>query len=342
MWMEMNGPEGDVIISSRVRLARNFYDIPFPTMMNEKDAQEVARRVREAVMKRKRPKGQAYHFLSLMDLPTVEQQVLVEKHLASPDLLQFPDKGALLVRDDETISIMINEEDHLRIQCLLPGLQLEEACQRAIEIDDSIEEDYEFSYDEQLGYLTCCPTNVGTGMRASVMMHLPALTMTGYIGSVLQAVSKIGLAVRGIYGEGTEVLGNMYTISNQITLGQTEEDIIRNLIDISRQIIGKERAARNTILTNKAIELEDRLFRSYGIFVNARRMDSKEFMKLLSDVRLAIDLGLITHIDRPTINRLMIQGQPATLQKMEGRELSPEERDVIRANLVRRTMQGMA
>lgn len=338
-WMDQTGPDNDVVISSRVRLARNYEDIPFPPMMNQEGAQKVIDRTKSAVLGENERENGNYRFINIKDLNSIERMVLVEKHVASPDLIRNPQIAALLVKDDEQISIMMNEEDHLRIQCLLSGFQLDKAGSMAGEIDDTIEASTKYAFDEQLGYLTCCPTNVGTGMRASVMMHLPALTMTGYIGAVLQTVAKIGLTIRGMYGEGTEVLGNIYQISNQVTLGMTEKDIIMNLIDTCKQIIEKERMVRSTLMKTSKIELEDKLCRSYGLFANARKMDSKELMKLISDVKLAVNLSIIEHIDDITLNKLIIYAQPANLQKIAGKELTSEECDVIRAELVRRTVQ---
>lgn len=336
IWMEQKGPESDVVISSRVRLARNYEDIPFPTVMGSEGATQVIQKTRDAVEIEKEDGD--YQFLPLQKCSVIERQVLIEKHLASPDLIKHYRRGALLLKKDETVSIMMNEEDHLRLQCILPGFQLEEANRLVNELDDLIEVHTQYSFDEKIGYLTCCPTNAGTGMRASVMLHLPALAMTGYVGLILQTINKIGLAVRGTYGEGSEALGNMYQISNQITLGNSEEDIIRNLVSSCSQVIEKERAARTTILKNSRIELEDRLFRSYGIFTNARKMDSQEFMKLISDVRLAVDVQLLPNLDRIKLNRLMIQAQSANLQQLAGCELSPDERDIKRADLVRNTI----
>src|SRR5690606_2870971 len=223
-------------------------------------------------------------------------QVLVEKHLISPALANESRCGALILDRTESVSIMVNEEDHLRIQCLYSGFQVKEAWDKASRIDDLFEEAVDYAFDETRGYLTSCPTNVGTGIRASVMMHLPALVMTKQINRILQAVTQVGLAVRGLYGEGSEALGNLFQISNQITLGQSEEEIIDNLHNVARQILEHEKAARQRLLAESRIRLEDRICRSYGTLRHAVVMDSKEAAQRLSDVRLGIDLGLIREV----------------------------------------------
>jgi protein arginine kinase len=230
---------------------------------------------------------------------------------------------------------MINEEDHLRIQVLYPGFQLKQAWELADQIDDVLETSVSYAYDEKLGYLTSCPTNVGTGIRASVMMHLPALVITQQINRILQAITQVGLAVRGLYGEGSEATGNLFQISNQITLGQTEEEIIDNLHSVARQIIEHEKAARMKLMSESRTKITDRIRRSYGILSFAEVMDSKEAAQRLSDVRLGIDLGIVEHVPSRVMNELLIMTQPGYLQKHYGKGLSPEERDLYRAKLIR-------
>ncbi|NLM44410.1 MAG: protein arginine kinase, partial [Clostridiales bacterium] len=232
----------------------------------------------------------------------------------------------------------INEEDHIRIQSILPGFQMKNAWDIGNEVDDLLEETLDYTYDEKLGYLTCCPTNVGTGMRASSMVHLPALNMIGNISKILQTVTQIGLTIRGMYGEGTEFQGNLFQISNQITLGLSEDEIVENINAVTTQIVEKEREARNLLMNNNRIQLEDRVWRALGILRNARVITSQEAMKLLSDVRLGMDLNIIKNLTATQLNEIMIETQPANVQKYAGEELTPEARDIIRAEIIRKKL----
>jgi protein arginine kinase len=333
---ELAGPGNDIVISSRVRLARNLAGVPFPPGMTEQQGDAVAQRIICAVQKNESLTG--YRFMQLRLMDENSRMELVERHVASADLVRNPDVGAILLSADETVSLMINEEDHLRIQGLLPGSQIVEAAARALGAETAIEKEVPFAFDRALGYLTSCPTNAGTGMRASMMLHLPALKLIGMLKMLIDSVVKAGLAVRGIYGEGSEALGDMFQVSNQITLGVTEDDITATIKAVCEQIVAKERDARDLLLNNKRLETEDKLLRSWGVLKYARSMGSKEFMQLLSDTRLAVALGFITGVDQTDLNRLMIAAQPAALQRHEGRELAQEERDVVRANYIRGTL----
>jgi protein arginine kinase len=264
---------------------------------------------------------------------------MVEKNLVSTNLIENFEKSAVLLNDDTTVSIMINEEDHIRLQVIYPGLQLREAYDMASKIDDVLEERVDYAYNQKLGYLTVCPTNIGTGIRASVMIHLPALSMTGNINGVLNAVTQVGLTIRGMYGEGSDVQGNIFQISNQITLGLSEEEIVSNLIAVTRQIIAKEKAARKRLVEANLTQLEDNAWRSLGILRNARILSSKECLNLISNVRLGVELGIIEGIDSLVLNELMINTQPATLMKIEGSELDTELRDTKRAKYVRERLK---
>lgn len=330
---ELNGPGNDIAISSRVRIARNIAGLPFPPAMNAQQGDAVAQKVIGAVKKNDGMAGYRYLQLRLMD--ETGRMELVERHLASTDLLRKPDVGAMLLSADETVSLMINEEDHLRIQGLLPGSQIVEAAAKAMGAEAVIEKSLPFAFDKALGYLTSCPTNVGTGMRASVMLHLPALKLIGMLKVLIDSVVKAGLAVRGMYGEGSEALGDMFQVSNQITLGVSEEDITATIRAVCEQIMDKEHAAREFLLHNKRLEVEDKLFRSWGLLKYARSVNSKEFMQMLSDARLAVALGFIADVNQTDLNRLMIAVQPAALQRHAGREIAMEERDIIRANYIR-------
>jgi protein arginine kinase len=341
-WIERTGPDNDIVISSRMRLARNLEGYAFPIALTKEKSKQLIQAVYDAIKEQEQGKAcvEKFDLHILEETPPVERQVLLEKHLISLNLLENYEKSAVLLNKDESISIMINEEDHIRIQCLLPGFQLDTAWEIADKIDDMLEEKIKYAFDENLGYLSSCPTNVGTGIRASVMMHLPALTITGYINRILQAANQIGLAVRGVYGEGTEFIGNMYQISNQITLGRSEMEIISNINGITKQIIQKEKDARSTLFDNNKVHLEDKVFRSFGILTNARILSSNECMKLLSDVRLGIDLKIIKDSDIESVNEVMIMAQPAYLQKIAEKPLSANERDIRRANLVREKLKN--
>ncbi|MHB8171921.1 MAG: protein arginine kinase [Thermincolia bacterium] len=334
-WMDGTGPENDIVISSRIRLARNLSDINFPFLLDKEGLNNIVLSIKNASEEDIFNKRLGKIEVTMMqELKPNEQQILVEKHLISPGLLETSEGRAVGLSEDDMISIMVNEEDHLRVQCLLPGLQLEEAWQRAGTTDDLLESKLDFAFCEDRGYLTACPTNVGTGLRASVMMHLPALVLTNQINRVITVVTQVGLTVRGLYGEGTEATGNLFQISNQITLGQTEEEIISKLKAVSLQIINQERASREALCRGKLDLLKDRVWRAFGLLCFAKSISSHEAMSLLSEVRLGIDLKLITHIEPRLLNELLIFTGPAYLQKLAGKELSPEERDIHRAGLL--------
>lgn len=334
-WMRATGPEADIVISTRLRIARNLNHHPFPLLATDSQAEEVVKKVKDVV----RGEGirQCGHFecVQMEDLQALEKKVLVEKHLISPNLAEDSRKGAVLLNEDESISIMVNEEDHIRIQVLLPGFQLHEAWEVGNKIDDVFEKTLNYAFDENRGYLTSCPTNVGTGIRASVMLHLPALVMTQQINRILQAINQVGLVVRGLYGEGSEALGNLFQLSNQVTLGMSEADIVSNLYSVANQIIEQERAARRYLLEQSRIQLEDRIYRSYGILLYARTVESKEASQRLSDVRLGIDIGIIKNVSPFACNELLVMTQPGFLQHHAGQKLTPEQRDERRARLIR-------
>ncbi|WP_067621055.1 protein arginine kinase [Alicyclobacillus acidiphilus] len=338
-WMKEGGPEDDIVLTSRVRVARNLQGYPFPVLQTDSHAREVIESVARAVASPSMASLGKFELVRCQDLSALDRQVFVEKHLISPDLAQQEKHGAMVLRDDELVSIMINEEDHLRIQCIYPGLRLEDAWKTASAIDDALESQLTYAYHDTYGYLTACPTNVGTGIRASVMMHLPGLVLSGSINRMLTAVSQVGLAVRGMYGEGSESYGNLFQVSNQITLGETEEEITQNLRSVVYQLIEHERNARKALLARNRTQLEDRVSRSFGILAYARRIDTKETMERLSDVRLGIDLGIIQGVSAGILKELMVTTQPAFLQKYSNRELSASERDVRRAALIRERLR---
>ena len=344
-WIEGNGPYQDVVCSSRIRLARNLKEFPFPRRLNGEGQKQIVKKVdavlgQDAVIK----ELGKLRTVMLKDLPAIQRQVFVEKHVISPQQADVSGDWAkaVVLRDDEAVAIMVNEEDHLRIQVLLPGLQLVEAFRLASKVDSTIEAVIPYAYDNKFGYLTSCPTNAGTGLRASVMVHLPGLAMTQQIGKILRAFSQVGLAVRGSYGEGTDTKGNLYQVSNQITLGRSEMDIIKALSGITKKLMEQERATRDFLMENRdtGIRLTDRIYRSLGILSYARIIPSGEALGYLSDIRMGIDMGLIKDIEAKTINELTVLIRPAYIEYMVGENLSGEERDVARAEFIRRTLKG--
>jgi protein arginine kinase len=328
-------PESDIIATSRVRLARNFDKYPFPTKMNNHEAQEVIDIVKDAIYNCKDEEIKDLIFVDMGELGDIDKQMLVEKHLISPELAVTKRKCAAIINREESISIMINEEDHLRIQVIFQGMEIESAKRLCGKVDDILESKIEYAFNNNYGYLTCCPTNVGTGIRVSVMLHLPALVMTGYIKNILEACGKLNIVVRGMYGEHSEVAGNVFQISNQVTLGQTEEEIVSSIKNISLQIVDQERTLRNELYKQNTVKFEDRIYRSYGILSNARMLTTEESLKLISDVRLGIDLGIIKDISNKVLNDISVSIQPACLQKLLGSPIENEERDIKRAELVR-------
>jgi protein arginine kinase len=338
-WMSEEGPESDIVLSSRIRLARNIDQFQYSFLNSNEEALKVIDTIKNRIKKSSFTNAGNMDLLVMDELQPLQKRILVEKHLISPQLAENANHGACFLSENEEISIMINEEDHLRIQCLYPGLQLLEALNTAFQIDDWLEEEIDYAFDEKVGYLTSCPTNVGTGLRASVMVHLPGLVMTQQLNRIIPAINQLGLVVRGIYGEGSEALGNIFQISNQITLGKSEQDIVEDLQSVVGQIVSQERSVRDTLVKTSNIQLEDRVFRSFGVLMNSRIIETKEAAKCLSDVRLGIDIGYIKDISRNILNELMILTQPGFLQQYAGGPLRPNERDIRRATLIRERLK---
>lgn len=334
-WLEGEGAEKDIVLSTRMRLARNIENIKLPHLMSETEAKEVKDLVKNAIIDNNFALDKSFRMYEIEKLSPLERNVYVENHIISPGLLEKPKLSAFFLEREEKVTIMVNEEDHIRIQILLPGLNLEEGWKLGNEIDDLLEAKTTYAFDEDFGFLTCCPTNVGTGLRASVMVHLPALVLTGHINQILQAVSRFGLTVRGLYGEGSSALGNLFQISNQTTLGESEEEIIQKLRGIVLQIISKERYAMLSLLNNRKTEIEDKVYRSVGILQYSRIMSSKESMELLSNVRMGINMNIIKNITLDTINNLMIEIQPASIQNLQEQDLTVAERDIKRSEIIR-------
>jgi protein arginine kinase len=335
-WMDSQTSDRDIVVSSRVRLARNLNRIPFPHLLDQINGERCVKQIRDAWQKATSPVLASMDMVSFDQLQPLDRQILAEKHLSSP--LHADSNSsfrAILVNGDGSLSAMVNEEDHLRIQCLLPGLQLVECYSQVQDLDDEFEQSLDYAFDENRGYLTSCPTNVGTGMRASVMMHLPAIQMTGQLNHILQNIGQLGLVVRGLYGEGSEAVGNFFQLSNQITLGQTEEDIYNYLQTITEQIVEQERLLRERLLTDMKYQLEDKIGRAYGILSNARVISSDEALTLFSDVRLGVDIGILKGISIFSLNELMVEVRPAHLQKRTGQDMDAIERDIKRAEVIK-------
>jgi protein arginine kinase len=340
-WINEKGPAKDVVLSSRIRLARNIARFPFPSIMQAHHAKEIAEQVKNSVLDGKAALHTDFAFMCMKDVPAVERQILVEKHLASQDLMENCEVSALLLDSSEKVTVMLNEEDHIRMQCILPGFQMNKAWEMLNRVDDTIENEVEYAFHEELGYLTSCPTNVGTGMRSSVMMHLPGLTINKQMNAILQTISKIGLTARGIYGEGSEALGNIYQISNQITLGPSEEDIINNLTVTCQQIIEKERIARKALYKVGGVQFEDALWRAYGVLCTARVLELKEFMALISQIRLGAGMGILPGMDLEFLDSMMTAGQPGSVARKTGGRMDEMEINIARADLIRQTMEGI-
>ncbi|HLR72498.1 MAG TPA: protein arginine kinase [Pseudogracilibacillus sp.] len=333
-WMREEGPENDIVLSTRIRLARNFQDEIFPIIADEKDLFKIEHYFKENYHQSSFRNYKNLELIEINNLSHIEKRVLVEKHLISPYLAKAR-SSAVLVSDNEQVSVMINEEDHIRMQLYFPGFQLGTALKEASLFDDWLEEDIDYAFDEEKGYLTSCPTNVGTGMRASVMIHLPALVITKKISKMIPVINQLGFVVRGIYGEGSDAIGNVFQISNQITLGKSEEDIVEDLESIIAKLVEQERDARNHLLKRSEIRLENQIFRSYGILKHSRIMESTEAASRISNVRLGIDLGIIKNISHSILNELMVLTQPGFLQHYAQKTLTSSERDVLRATLIR-------
>ena len=332
-WLKGKGPSADIVISSRVRIARNIKPYPFYNWAGKKEKGEVLAAVKEAISSSKYMNGAM--LAKITDLDEVDRLFLVERHLMSREHAAADETKALAVDEKEIISVMINEEDHIRAHAIQSGFNLVDTWRIIDALDDELAAKLDYWYTERWGYLTACPTNTGTGLRGSVMMHLPALVITNQIARVLQAITKLGIAARGLYGEGSEASGNFFQISNQVTLGRSEEDIVDNIEKLINQVIRREQSAREYLLTNNKASISDRIWRAYGTLKSARIITSDETIRLLSLIRLGVDMGIITDISRKTLNELFIFTQPAHLQKLEGKKLSSSDRDMKRADLIR-------
>jgi protein arginine kinase len=332
-WLRGTGPESDIVISSRIRLARNLADFPFISRATPQDRLQIERLMRECILAINTSGELLY--VAVDELEGIDRQFLVERHLISREHAEAQGRRAVAIDRAERFSLMVNEEDHLRVQVMQSGFDLGSVWEHINRIDDAIEGRVTYAFHEKLGYLTACPTNVGTGMRVSVMLHLPALVITRQIEKVFRSLQKISLAVRGLYGEGSQAMGDFYQISNQITLGRREDDLVQQVVDIVPVIVDYERQARQFLIKESQENLHDRVSRAYGILRTAQTISSEETMHLLSSVRMGVNLGLIEDLKITDINDLFIHTQPAHLQKLTGNELSSSDRNIERARYLR-------
>lgn len=332
-WYEKTGSDSDIVISTRIRLARNLSDIPFPPKWSDEQAKSVTESIRECV----KHSDYDFEFLNIDNTPSLNKEALVEDHLMSREMLSGKNRSLLLDKEG-VAAIMIGEEDHIRMQIIKPGFDVYGAYDIADKLDSAIGEKIDYAYHEKFGFLTHCPTNVGTGMRASVMLHLPAMTMANSINSIAGQVGKLGLTIRGVYGEGSASRGDMYQLSNQITLGITEKQACDKLNDVTKQIIKTERELREQFQKRNPFELEDTVYRALGTLKFARKISSKECAKLLSYVKLGTDLGIIKEENTQKIIELMIRTEPAHIALGENKNLSPDERDSHRSQILRSSL----
>ena len=338
-WLAPAGPDDDIVLSTRIRLARNLKDMPFPVSENHENLRNVRSLCMNAI-------GETEAIADPMDidcasLDTLERQLLLERRLISREFLSSAGEPALVAEKDESVSIMINEEDHLRIQAFSPGFQLPAVWDRISGLDDRLSSRLDFAFDSQFGYLTACPSNLGTGMRASVMMHLPGLALSRKLDTVMQGIAKLGMTVRGFYGESSPNTGNLYQISNQSSLGESEEQIIFRLSTLVTQIIRHEKEARNYLLSQKRDFVLNHAGRAYGILRYGYQISSQEALDSLSALRLGVDLGMFSSLDINAVNFLFLLVQPAHLIYHAGRELEKDERDSERAKVIRETLKGL-
>jgi protein arginine kinase len=329
-WLRGSGPESDIVMSSRIRLARNVADFPFIRRCSDIDRANLESTIRENM--KRNPRLAELDFVNVALLEQIDRQFLVERQLISRELSDAEGARSVAIEKEERLSVMINEEDHLRIQVMHSGFDLQNAWERINELDDMIESQIRYAYHQQYGYLTACPTNAGTGMRVSVLVHLPALVITQQIDKVFRSLQRINLVVRGLYGEGSQAMGDFYQVSNQITLGKTEEDLVRRVSEVVPVLINYERKAREYLINENQHDLFDQVSRAYGTLQNAQQISSEETMHLLSRVRMGVNLGLIGNVEIPTINKLFVHTQPAHLQKLTRAILSNSQRNIERAN----------
>ena len=337
-WLCAEGPESDIVVSTRIRLARNLVGYPFMSCADDDIRQQLVDSLRKTITATEM--GRDFQFIDVAALDELDTQLLVERQLISRELSQAEGPRGVVIGNGERVSIMLNEEDHIRMQLLDSGFSLQQCWEQVNSLDDALEEYASFAFDESLGYLTACPTNVGTGIRISVMLHLPGLRITGEIQKVHQAAQKINLAVRGLYGEGSQAMGDFYQISNQVTLGCSEQHLLDNLAEVVPNILGYERRVRDLLCRDNRANLDDQISRAMGILTSARTISSTETMRLLSLVRLGINLGMVSDLSIGAANELFLHTQPAHLQKLSGGPLKTPERNEARATHIREKLQA--
>lgn len=323
-----------LVFKSRIRLARNLSLVPFPHLLDANTSREIVKNIESAFFVSSVLKDD-FETKKLWEIEKTDLLVALEEHLISPKLINNVEKSAYIINKDKDVSLMINEEDHVRLQAISTNLDLNALYKKASAIDDVLSEKLDFAFDYKLGYITACPTNLGTGMRASVMVHLPGLTLSDKIGYVAQTLAQMGMTIRGIYGEGSQAEGNIYQISNEVTLGMKEEDIIYNLEDTISNLLDEEQEEQKKLLTKYKYEIKDKIYRSLGILMYSRMMPSKEALYHLSLVRLGIETELLKDIDYALIDELIIRTQPGMMQKSLGKELNEKERDINRSRIIR-------
>ena len=336
-WLSGEGPESDIVVSTRIRLARNLVGYPFMSCADDEIRQQLVDSLRKTISTTE--VGRDFQFIDVAALDEMDTQLLVERQLISRELAQSEGPRGVIIGNGERVSIMLNEEDHVRMQLLGSGFSLQQCWEQINELDDALEDRASFAFDESLGYLTACPTNVGTGIRISVMLHLPGLRITGEIQKVHQDAQKINLAVRGLYGEGSQAMGDFYQISNQVTLGCSEQHLLDNLTEVVPNILGYERRVRDLLCRDNRANLDDQISRAMGILTSARTISSTETMRLLSLVRLGINLGMISDVSISVANELFLHTQPSHLQKLSGGPLKTPERNEARATHIREKLQ---
>jgi len=341
-WYLTKGPEWDVVLSSRVRLARNLTDCAFPYRMNTKECSKVCDRIVKAIRTSEAQTHEKYMSLNMDTLPDADRQALVEKHLISDDLAKGGTGRCAMISQDEAVSILVNEEDHIRIQVMSEGFSLAKVYRRAEEVAVALEQELPIAYSEKYGFLTACPTNTGTGLRVSVMVHLPALTSSGRIKPLIDGLTQAGFTVRGYLGEHSQADGNVFQLSNQITLGISETDILVGFERMVREVMELERKLRSEIFENNPMKITDRVFRSYGELLYARMLTDVEAMKRISDLRLGISLGILKEIDEDTMAQLSSVIGTASIQKDSGEMLSPRLQEIHRAEKTRHLLEDAA
>lgn len=335
-WLRGTGPDADIVISSRIRLARNVQGFPFLTRADAKERARVEAFVRGRIEgNRTVPK---LHYFPLSELSAVDRMVLLERHLISREHAAGEENAGAAIARDECVSVMVNEEDHLRIQVIRSGFLAKEAWAQASQVDDALGKRIPFAFHPEFGYLTACPTNVGTGMRISVLLHLPALVLTKQIEKVFHALGRITFTVRGLYGEGTQASGDFYQISNQVTLGKAEQDLVADMSNVVPEIVRFERTWRKRLMDENRRKLEDRIWRAWAVLRHGRSISTEETLEYLSFVRLGVHLGVLPGVDQATVNELFVFSQPGHLQKAANRALDAEERDAARADWIRKRL----